>query len=143
VCFYVPAEGWLFSGDAFLHERVKVFRRDEDFAATITTLERLCALDFETLYCAHRPRLTAGRAALRTRLDWLRGIEDRVRRLHAEGRDVAAITRALGLGEARIGRWLTAGDASTENMVRSVLFGPTPRPPWPPPGRRALPRTGR
>ncbi|MEM1182771.1 MAG: MBL fold metallo-hydrolase, partial [Acidobacteriota bacterium] len=38
--FYVAEQGWLFSGDVFIHERVKVFRRDEEFAATVGTLER-------------------------------------------------------------------------------------------------------
>jgi glyoxylase-like metal-dependent hydrolase (beta-lactamase superfamily II) len=127
VCLHVPAEGWLFSGDAFLHERVKVFRRDEDFALTVSTLERLCALDFDGLYCAHRPRVIDGKAALRAKLDWLRGIEARVRVLHAEGRGVGEIVGRLGLRESTVGRWLTAGDASTANMVRSILYGPTPR----------------
>ncbi|MFZ5482343.1 MAG: MBL fold metallo-hydrolase [Myxococcota bacterium] len=127
VVFHVPSEGWLFSGDVFLHERVKLFRRDEDFAATLATLERLCALDFDALYCAHRPRPERGKAALRAKLDWLREIEGRVRSLHARGMGPRAIARALKIPPNPM-VWLTWGDASTLNLVRSVLEGPRPRP---------------
>jgi glyoxylase-like metal-dependent hydrolase (beta-lactamase superfamily II) len=128
VAFHVPSEGWLFSGDAFLHERVRVFRRDEDFAGTIATLERLAALDFDVLFCAHRPRLTGGREAIRAKLDWLHGIEDRVRRLRAGGARVREIAKRLELGPGHPFFRLTFGDVSGANMVRSILFGPTPRP---------------
>lgn len=127
VAFHVPSEGWLFSGDAFIHERVRVFRRDEDFARTVSTLERLGALDFDVLFCAHRPRLTAGREAIRLKLDWLRAIEDQVRRLHARGATLAEIVKRLDLGANRPFYRLTLGDVSTANMIRSVLHGPSPR----------------
>ena len=127
VAFHVPSEGWLFSGDAFIAERVRVFRRDEDFARTTATLERLGALDFDVLFCAHRPRLTAGREAILAKLDWLRGIKQRVRELHA-GASVDEIVKRLGFGADRPFYRLTFGDVSTANMVRSILFGPRPRP---------------
>lgn len=91
---HVPSEGWLFSGDAFIHERVRVFRRDEDFAATIAKLERLGALDFDVLFCAHRSRLTRGREAIRAKLEWLGGVEDGVRGLHARGAAVPELFTA-------------------------------------------------
>ena len=127
VVFHVPALGWLFSGDAFIHHRVRVFRRDEDFAQTVDTLERLSALDFDVLLCAHRPTLTGGPAALRAKLQWLRDLEGQVRRLHAAGAGQPEIAARLGIAHPRW-RWLSAGDASTRNLVRSVLAGPVPRP---------------
>ncbi len=128
VVLHVPSQGWLFSGDAFLDERVKVFRRDEDFAATVATLERLCALDFDALFCAHRPRATGGREALRRKLAWMREVEGLVRRRHVEGATVKAIARELP--QVRRGALLdllALGDVSVENMVRAVLEGPRPR----------------
>ena len=128
VAFHVPSEGWLFSGDAFLHERVRAFRRDEDFAATIATLQRLGALDFDVLFCAHRPRLTRGREAIRAKLEWLGGIEDRVRGLHARGAAVPEIVKRLALSAIHPIFRLAFGDVSSANMVRSILFGPSLRP---------------
>jgi glyoxylase-like metal-dependent hydrolase (beta-lactamase superfamily II) len=101
VVFHVPSEGWLFSGDVFIYERTRVFRRDEDFAKTLATLERLCALDFDVLLCAHRPKLSGGRRALQEKLDWLRGIEARVRELHGQGCSVREIVAKVAPGEGR------------------------------------------
>jgi glyoxylase-like metal-dependent hydrolase (beta-lactamase superfamily II) len=127
VAFHVPEEGWLFSGDAFLHERVKVFRADEDFAATVATLDRFLALDFEALFCAHRPRPTGGKEAIRQKLAWLRDVEGRVRALHVDGVPAREIARRIVPKRATLD-WITMGDASTESMVRSILHGPVPRP---------------
>jgi glyoxylase-like metal-dependent hydrolase (beta-lactamase superfamily II) len=131
VVFHVPEQGWLFSGDAFLHERVRIFRRDEDFAATLRTLAHLVTLDFDTLLCAHRPRLTGGKAALRQKLEWLRHLEGEIRRLHGQGLPEGEIARRVGLvldrPVARAFAWLTVGDATPRNVVRSLLEGPRPR----------------
>lgn len=128
VAFHVPSEGWLFSGDAFIHERVRVFREDEDFAVTVATLERLCALDFDVLLCAHRPRASGGKAALQAKLAWLRGLEAQVRELEGRGAGAREIVARLALGEGRAFFRLTFGDVSSANLVRSILHGPRPRP---------------
>jgi glyoxylase-like metal-dependent hydrolase (beta-lactamase superfamily II) len=128
IALHVPSEGWLFSGDAFLDERVKVFRRDEDFAATIATLERFLTLDFDALFCAHRPQPTGGKAAIGRKLAWLRDAEGRVRALAARGLPPRAIARELP--QPRRGATLdllALGDVSVENLVQSILHGPRPR----------------
>jgi glyoxylase-like metal-dependent hydrolase (beta-lactamase superfamily II) len=127
VCFWLPDEGWLFSGDVFLHERVRLFRRDEDFAVTMQTLERLCALPIQSLWCAHRPRVEDGGAALRSKLQHLRDLEGEVRRKHAQGWSIRRIARSLSVSGSIGMELLTFGDATTENLVRSILFGPRPR----------------
>ncbi|MFT3764417.1 MAG: MBL fold metallo-hydrolase [Minicystis sp.] len=128
IALHVPAEGWLFSGDAFLGEHVKAFRRDEDFAGIVATLERFLALDFDALFCAHRPRPTGGKAAVARKLAAMREVEAQVRALAARGLPPRAIARALP--QPRRGFTLGAlalGDVSVENLVRSILHGPRPR----------------
>jgi glyoxylase-like metal-dependent hydrolase (beta-lactamase superfamily II) len=127
VVFFVPAEGWLFSGDAFIHERIKLFRRDEDFAATVATLERLLGLDFDALLCAHRPRFTRGKEALAAKLSWLRDIEGRVRVLAEAGAGTAEIARRIALPQAAPLMRIALGDVSTGNIVHSILHGPQHR----------------
>lgn len=128
VVLYEPDQGWLFSGDVFLHERVRVFRADEDFAATMHTLRRLCALEVSALFCAHRPVPEGGGQALRSKLQHLEDVEGAVRALHAKGYPERAIAREV-LGQER-GLWilLAWGDASRLNLVRAILSGPRPRP---------------
>lgn len=128
VCLWLPARGWLFSGDVFLHERVRLFRRDEDFDATVQTLRRLAALPVQTLFCAHRPRVEQGAAALAAKLAWMEELEGRIRALHARGLPPRRIVIELGLPRGTSFERLTLGDASPENLVRAVLFGPRPRP---------------
>jgi glyoxylase-like metal-dependent hydrolase (beta-lactamase superfamily II) len=124
--FFVAEEGWLFAGDAFLSERVKVFRRDEDFAATVATVRRLLRLDFDALLCAHKPRFTGGRRALQAKLEWLLELEGEVRRRHAAGDPPARIARAC-VRPPWLAAVLTAGDASADNLVHAILHGPRPR----------------
>jgi glyoxylase-like metal-dependent hydrolase (beta-lactamase superfamily II) len=126
VVFHVPEEGWLFAGDVFLSERVRVFRRDEDFAATLLTLRRLLALDFDVLLCAHKPRFRDGKRALRAKLEWLLELEGETRRRHAAGQPLPLIAQQL-LRPPWLAAVLTAGDATAYNLVRSILHGPAPR----------------
>lgn len=133
VVLFEPDQGWLFSGDAFLASRVKYFRGDEDYEASVASLRRLCALDFDALFCAHRPVPTGGRAALADKLEHLVQLGEQVRQLHAEGVDEAEITRRT-LGADPWGLWLfSAGDLSKRNLVRAILHGPRPRPDAPAP----------
>lgn len=132
VVLYEAQQGWLFAGDAFLAARVKYFRGDEDYDATVASLRRLCELDFDALFCAHRPVPTGGRAALRKKLEHLLRLGEQVRQLHAEGVGEAEITRRT-LGRDPWGLWLfSGGDLSKRNLVRSILHGPRPRPDAPP-----------
>lgn len=128
VVFLVEEEGWLFSGDVFIHERVKIFRRDEDFAATLTTLERLLELPFDVLFCGHRPVAEGGREALRRKLQRLRDLEGEVRRLAEAGHPEKEIVRRLGFRTFGGFEALSGGDATSTNLVRSILHGPATRP---------------
>lgn len=121
VAFHVPSQGMLFTGDAFVAERIKVFRRDEDFAETVATLERFLALDFDVLLCAHRPREKDGQAAIRAKRDWMKEIEGRVNDLRAKGAGVPEIVARLPIRTTNAFYKLTFGDVSTANMVRSIL----------------------
>lgn len=132
VVLFEPSQGWLFSGDAFLGERIKLFRGDEDFAATVASLERLVALDFDALWCAHRPVPTGGREALRQKLARLRELEGRVRELAARGWGLGAITREVLGREDPVMALLSWGDLTKRNLVRSILAGPVPRADRPP-----------
>lgn len=127
VVLYEPDQGWLFSGDAFIGEKIRLFRGDEDFQATLVSLQSLCRLDFDSLFCAHRPRMGDGKAALQGKLQHLLDLQGRVLELHARGHSIRAITQQV-LGKER---WLlylfSLGDLSKRNLVRAIVCGPSPR----------------
>lgn len=127
VVLHEPNEGWLFSGDLYLSDRVKFFRGDEDFSTSLESIRKVLKLEFDALFCAHRPVATNGKAALQRKFDHLVNIEGQVRKLHADGKSVGAITKeVLGVEEPRT-FFLTLGDVSKRNLVRSILNGPRTR----------------
>ncbi|MCM2316895.1 MAG: MBL fold metallo-hydrolase [Thermoanaerobaculia bacterium] len=127
LALHVPERGWLLSGDAFVAEKIKVFRGDEDFHESCLTLERFLTLDFDALLCAHRPRFTGGKEAIRAKLAWLRELEGRVKESRAKGRSVRRIVRELGIEPSSSFYTITFGDVTTANLVRSILDGPKRR----------------
>ncbi|MGK2857939.1 MAG: MBL fold metallo-hydrolase [Thermoanaerobaculia bacterium] len=127
LALHVPERGWLLSGDAFVAEKIKVFRGDEDFYESCLTLERFLTLDFDALLCAHRPRFTGGRDSIRAKLAWLRELEGRVKDSRAKGRSVRRIVRELGIEPTSSFYAITFGDVTTANLVRSILDGPKRR----------------
>lgn len=127
LALHVPERGWLLSGDAFVAENVKVFRGDEDFYESCLTLERFLTLDFDVLLCAHRPRFTRGKEAIRAKLAWFRELEGRVKASRAKGRSIRHIVRELGIAPSSSFYTITFGDVTTANLVRSILEGPKRR----------------
>lgn len=127
IVLYEKNRGWLFTGDAFLSERVKYFRKDEDFHKTLASLTNLCQLDFADLYCAHHPILKRGKAALITKKEHLENIKGQVQLLHTKGLSFREITLKV-LGKEKLPLYLmTAGDLSKINMIKSILIGPVIR----------------
>jgi glyoxylase-like metal-dependent hydrolase (beta-lactamase superfamily II) len=89
--FLEKKQGWLFSGDLYLGERIKFFRADERFAEQIASLIKVLTLDFDTLFCAHNPCLKSGKQKIKNKLQFLEDL------------------------------YITMGNVSFANMVRSAM----------------------
>ena len=113
--------GWLFSGDLFIGEKIKFFRLDENFDDQLHSLDRVLELDFDTLFCAHNPRLEHGKRHLRRKRDYLLALREAIWDLHGRGYPVGEIVKRLGANADRRVRWITLGNASFAHMVRSAL----------------------
>lgn len=124
VVYLEENEGWLFSGDLFIGERIKFFRSDEDMEAQIRSLEKILQFDFEALFCAHNPRSRGGKEALIRKLAFLKALRDDVRDLHRQGYPLREIIKRLDPKTDRRVKWITMGNASFANMVRSALDRP-------------------
>lgn len=127
VVLHEAEQGWLFSADAFLAEKVKIFRADEDFTQMVMTLKMLMELNVRKIFCAHRPVMKNAREALRRKLDYMLELEQEVNKLALQGYDLEQITeKTLGPEDATM-KFLTQGDVCKQNMVRNILFGPEER----------------
>lgn len=113
--------GWLFSGDLYLGDRIKFFRSDERIDETIDSLKRVLAHDFASLFCGHRPCPENGKARLQRKLSFLESFCGRVQMLCRQGYPEKAIVRMLDDRQDLRVKWLTLGNASKANMIRSAI----------------------
>lgn len=126
VCLFEAERRWLFSGDLFVHERVKYLRRIEDLEAHLASLGRALALEPELLLCAHAGVVEDACGALERKIAYWEGLRARARNLQAEGYSPAAITRQL-LGREGFLTYASFGDFSKRNLVRALLGGQSRR----------------
>jgi len=119
-CYLAPDEGWLFTGDLYIARKTRYLRQDENLKEYIRSLRQVLESDFDTVFCAHRGVVPSGRQALRDKLDYLVELRARVRRLHAEGRSVAEITRML-FGREDFLSWTTWFHFSKKNLIAGCL----------------------
>jgi glyoxylase-like metal-dependent hydrolase (beta-lactamase superfamily II) len=113
--------GWLFSGDLYLGDRIKFFRIDEKIDQQIQSLQIVLQHDFTALFCAHNPVLKNGRDRLSRKLEYLQEIAGTVRMLAAKGLPEREIIRRLDRRQDRFVKFFTMGNASFANMIRSAI----------------------
>ena len=113
--------GWLFSGDLYLGDRIKYFRSDEKFIDQMDSLKTVLTLDFNALFCGHHPIPKGGKARLAAKLAFLEDFYGRVTDLSRKGLGESEIIARLDLKQDRLVKWVTLGNACFANMVRSVL----------------------
>ena len=119
--FFENQRGWLFSGDLYLGERIKFFRSDEDLCDQIASLKKLMKLDFDTLFCAHNPCLKNGKQKIKNKLQFLEDLYGHARKLAEKGYSEKAVINELDPKNDRGVKWLTMGNVSFANMVRSAM----------------------
>lgn len=120
VCFFEPRQGWLFSGDLFIHERVRYLRADEDIGETLRSLRRVLERAPRTLFCAHAGVVEEASEALRRKIAYLETLRQEAQALQEQGLPVPEISRRLLGPEDRMAR-LTGGHFSKTNLVRALL----------------------
>lgn len=119
--FLVESEGWLFSGDLYLGDRIKYFRSNERIHDQIVSLRYVLEFDVESLFCAHRPIEKNARQHLKTKLDFLENFCGDVTYRATKGLSAEEILRDMQIRESWGIRLLTCGNVSLRNMVMSVL----------------------
>lgn len=113
-------EGWLFSGDFYVGN-LKVFRQGENIYQQIDAARQVLTLNFDTLFCGHRPTLSNGKAAVQRKMDYLQRIVDQSLIGQRRGLSEAAIVRSLGMREDWFMRAFTSNDVAVTYLVRSAL----------------------
>ncbi len=117
VCLFVPARGYLFTGDLFLAERLRFLRSDEDLVGLITSLERMAALPAGRVFCAHRGLVKGGTGALRRKAEHLGALRASILEGLRRGHSSAELARRL-VGREGLLSVLSLGHFSARNFVR-------------------------
>jgi endoribonuclease LACTB2 len=120
VCFFEPSQGWLFSGDLFIHERASYLSADEDAHEILTSLRRAKTLRPRLMMCSHAGIVTDPCQALRHKISFWDDIDERARALRDRGLATEEITQRL-LGPEGPPSWLSRGRFSKKNLIDSLL----------------------
>ena len=119
--YFIKDAGALFSGDLYLGDKIKFFRVDEDMGVQISSLKKILKLDFQTLLCAHHPRLERGRQHIENKLGFLEDLYGSIIVLWQKGYSEKQIFAALNLKEALFIKYFCFGNVSMINGVRSAV----------------------
>jgi glyoxylase-like metal-dependent hydrolase (beta-lactamase superfamily II) len=119
--YFEASQGWLFSGDLYLADKIKYFRVDENIVEEITALKKVAHLDFEYLFCSHFPKLKQGKTRILKKLQFLDTLQGNVVDLWQKGQDAKEIMVNLGIKEKRMVKWFCAGNVSALNGIRSII----------------------
>lgn len=119
-CFFEPVQGWLFSGDLFIHERAHYLRRDENLDALMGALRCVLALQPRLLVCSHAGLVADGTGTIERKLAYWASLRARARRLHQSKCSLREITSRL-LGREGMMTWVSQGHISKINLIRALL----------------------
>jgi glyoxylase-like metal-dependent hydrolase (beta-lactamase superfamily II) len=122
ICLYEASEGRLFTGDLFCGRGFKYLRSDEDYPTILTSLRRLAALDFDTIFCSLLGVVDHGKAALRRKIEVMERLEEESLQLHRQGLSPRIIRKRL-LGREGVMRLVTGGHYAKQNTIDSILKG--------------------
>ncbi|MCK5690849.1 MBL fold metallo-hydrolase [Myxococcota bacterium] len=113
----------LFTGDLYVHERVRFVRRDEDFEPQVRDLWRAWALDPKLICCPHAGFIENPREAIERKIAWWRELRERALFAQKTHRTIRAITREV-MGAEDFLTWVSGGHFSKWHLVRALLKAP-------------------
>jgi ribonuclease/clavin/mitogillin len=120
VCLFEREQGWLFSGDLFIHERARYAGPDEHVAGTLDSLRRVLALRPRLLVCAHAGFVDDACGALERKIAFLEKLIAQARVLRNEGLGEDEISRRL-LGPEGLMTRFSRGHFAKINLIRAAL----------------------
>lgn len=121
VCLLEKNEGWLFSADLWVANKIKFFMRPESMAQQITSLKNILQYDFEVLLCSHNPQLKNGKTCIEQKLAFFQDFYGQVAELYHKGYTAKAIFKKLQLKENKRVKFSSGGALSSFNRVLSVV----------------------
>lgn len=121
IALHEKSKGWLFSADLYLTTYPKIFMYNENIMEMIASLEKMIALDFDVLFCCHRPRLENGKSFLIQKKTYLEEFYEKVIHEYQKGNNAKQCMKNLGLKEMKLINLMSQKELGVENMVKSCI----------------------
>jgi glyoxylase-like metal-dependent hydrolase (beta-lactamase superfamily II) len=121
ICLYEANQGWLFSGDLYVHHYIRYFMATESITQQIESLKRVLDLDVDRFFCSHSFKEDLFKDRFEQKLKFLEDFHGNVVQLHHKGLNPAQIMKEIGMKEKWMIRLLSGGWLSGINMVRSSI----------------------
>ena len=121
IALYEPHRKWLFSADLYINSYIGYFLDNESIKAQISSIQTVLELDFNTLFCSHKPQFAQPKEGLKKKLDYFQTIYSKTESLHRQGHSDKEIFKILELQEDRIVKWLSGGKLSKLNMIKTII----------------------
>ena len=120
ICLYEPKKKWLFTGDMFCGVKNIYLRQDEDFNAMLKSLEKLCSLEIDTIFCSLKGVVASGSQAIAAKIKYMRNQRDEILGMHKAGLKAIKIrNKLLGMEDLRF--YVTGGHFSKKYLVQNIL----------------------
>jgi ribonuclease/clavin/mitogillin len=120
VVLYNRENGWLFTGDLYLHARPKMIMRHESIPQIMESLRKLVSLDVSTVFCCHAGIVENGREMLLAKLQHLEEVRGEVLQMREKGYSIREICSRLYPQRYPL-TYLSLFEFSPEHIVRSIL----------------------
>jgi glyoxylase-like metal-dependent hydrolase (beta-lactamase superfamily II) len=126
ICLFEPAQGWLFSGDAYIGGRDRALRAGYNIHEIIASLKKLAQLPVRTIFSASGTARSNGIEPIQEKIAYLEGLGDRILSLRSGGLSPRRIRRQVFGRELPI-TYVTLGHFSGLHLVQSYLAGSPPQ----------------
>ncbi len=121
IALFEPNRQWLFSADLYIHSFIAYFMKEESMREQIDSIKRILQLDFKEMFCSHNPQLVQGKEQLTKKLHFLESFFEKVAQEYQKGYTAKEVFKSLNLKENTTLKFLSGGNLSQINMVKSVI----------------------
>jgi glyoxylase-like metal-dependent hydrolase (beta-lactamase superfamily II) len=126
VCFLDKENGVLFTGDMYVSPMMHYLYEVEDASLILENLLLLQQQDFDVVVCSHSAINMNGKQKIARKAQYLGELQAKAKTLFHRGLPIRVITEQL-LGKETIVAYATDFRFSKRNLIKSLIFGGTPR----------------
>ena len=120
ICLLEEKEGWLFTGDLYVGEKIIYLYDQEDLTTLKKTFQQLANLPFSSIYCSHRGPLKKGPEAFARKLEYIETLQQKALDMQKRGFTSRQITTSL-LGKEDYMYFISGGEFSKTAFVNALL----------------------